>query len=74
MDPVLDIYVHEDDSVRKKLTDKARKLYKKYYKKRKINEAALNKKTPLRKAMSIVFDIIGVCVALVCGAMCFSGI
>lgn len=74
MDPVVDIYVHEDDSVRKKLTDRAIKLQKKYYKKRKINEKVLKKKTPLQKAVSAVFDIIGVCVALVCGAMCFSGI
>lgn len=74
MDPVLDIYVHEDDSVRKKLTDRAIKLQKKYYKKRKINEKVLKKKTPLQKVVSAVFDIIGVCVAIICGAMCFSGI
>ena len=36
MEQVLDIYVREDDSVRKKLTDKAIKLQRKYYKKRKI--------------------------------------
>ena len=33
---LFEIYQHEDDSVQKKLTKKAIKLQKKYYKRRKI--------------------------------------
>ena len=53
---LFDIYKHEDDSVQKKLSKKAIKLQKKYYKRRKINERFLKKKSPLKKAFSIVFD------------------
>lgn len=74
MDSVLDIYVHEDDSVRKKLTDRAIKLQKKYYKKRKINEKIIKKKTPLQKAVSIVFDTACILVAVVCGLICFCNV
>ena len=68
---ILSIYVHEDDSVHKKLTKKAIKLQKQYYKRRKINEKYINKKSPLKKAISIVFDFALIAVALFCGLVCF---
>jgi len=71
---LFDIYKHEDDSVQKKLSKKAIKLQKKYYKRRKINEKFLKKKSPLKKAFSIVFDVVCVFVALVCGVACFCNI
>lgn len=71
---LLDIYVREDDSVQKKLTKKAIKLQKQYYKRRKINEKFINKKSPLKKAISIFFDVVCIAVAAVCGLMCFCNI
>ena len=71
---ILSIYVHEDDSVHKKLTKKAIKLQKQYYKRRKINEKYINKKSPLKKAISIVFDFALIAVALFCGLVCFCNV
>lgn len=71
---LLNIYVHEDDSVHKKLTKKAIKLQKQYYKRRKINEKYFKMKSPLKKTISIFFDIVCVVVAMLCGLVCFCNI
>ena len=71
---ILSIYVREDDSVHKKLTKKAIKLQKQYYKRRKINEKYINKKSPLKKAISLVFDFVLIAIALMCGLVCFCNV
>lgn len=71
---LLNIYVHEDDSVQKKLTKRAIKLQKKYYKRRHIKEKFIVKKSPLKRAVSIVVDTACVLVALMCGLVCFCNI
>ena len=74
MSEVLNVIVKEDDSVSKKLTKRALKLQEKYYKKRKINEFFLRKKTPIQKAMTILVDFFAVMLAVTCGFMCFCNI
>lgn len=71
---LFEIYQHEDDSVRKKLTKKAIKLQKKYYKRRKINEKFIYKKSLAKKITSAIFDIALIGIALVCGLVCFCNI
>lgn len=71
---ILKVYTNEDDSVQKKLTKRAIKLQKKYYKRRKIKERFVVKKSPLRKAISMVVDTVCVLVALMCGLVCFCNI
>jgi len=71
---LFDIYSHEDDSVQKKLTKKAIKLQRKYYKRRKINEKFIHKKSFAKKMVSLVFDVVLVGVALICGLVCFCNI
>lgn len=74
MEALLNVYTNEDDSVQKKLTKRAIKLQKKYYKRRKIKEKFIVKKSPLRKAISIVVDTACVLVAVLCGLVCFCNI
>lgn len=71
---LFEIYHREDDSVQKKLTKKAIKLQKKYYKRRKIKEKYIHKKSLAKKLVSVVFDIALVGVALICGLVCFCNI
>jgi len=71
---LFEIYQHEDDSVRKKLTKKAIKLQKQYYKRRKINERFIKQKSLAKKITSLIFDIVLVFVALACGLVCFCNI
>ena len=71
---MFEIYQHEDDSVQKKLTKKAIKLQKKYYKRRKINEKFIHKKSLAKKITSVIFDIALIGIALVCGLVCFCNI
>jgi len=71
---MFEIYQHEDDSVRKKLTKKAIKLQRQYYKRRKINERFIKQKSLAKKITSLVFDAVLVLVALACGLVCFCNI
>lgn len=71
---LVNVYVHEDDSVQKKLTKRAIKLQKKYYRRRKINERFFAKKSPIKKAISVTFDVVCVLVAVLCGLVCFCNI
>lgn len=71
---LFEIYQHEDDSVRKKLTKKAIKLQRQYYKRRKINERFIKQKSLAKRIASLIFDAVLVIVALVCGLVCFCNI
>ena len=71
---LFEIYSHEDDSVQKKLTKKAVKLQKKYYKRRKIDEKYIRKKSLAKRIVSLVFDVALIGIALVCGLVCFCNI
>ncbi len=71
---LFEIYQHEDDSVQKKLTKKAIKLQKKYYKRRKINEKFIHKKSFAKKVVSVIFDVGLIGIALICGLVCFCNI
>ena len=71
---MFEIYQHEDDSVRKKLSKKAIKLQRQYYKRRKINERFIKQKSLAKKITSLIFDAFLVVVALACGLVCFCNI
>ena len=71
---LFEIYQHEDDSVRKKLTKKAIKLQKQYYKRRKINERFIKQKSLAQKITSLIFDAVLIVVALACGLICFCNV
>jgi len=71
---MFEIYQHEDDSVRKKLTKKAIDLQRQYYKRRKINEKFIKQKSLAKKITSLLFDAVLVVVALACGLICFCNI
>jgi hypothetical protein len=74
MTNLVDVNVVEDDSVAKALEKTALSLKNKYSKKRKINERALKKKTPLQTAFSIVFDCICAVLVICSALLCFSSI
>ena len=67
----LDITTIEDDSVNKKIKQVASRLYGKYTRKRKINEAKIEKQSKTaNKVLSIIFSVIMIILALLAGVFC----
>ena len=70
----VDLIEFEDPSVRDLINKTAEELQKKYNKQRNINEKFLNKKTPAKRVVSIVFDVCCWIFFLVAFVVCFSTI
>ena len=74
MTDLVNVIVKEDDSIEKQLNKTAKKLKRKYTKKRRINEKLLAKKSPVEKVFSGIFTALCILMVVVSGIMCFSNI
>ena len=68
----IDVIEYEDLYLHELVNKTAKDLQKKYNKQRKINERFLNKKTPLKKVLSIFLDFVCVVMLLSAFVVCFS--
>lgn len=71
MENILNIYVKEDDSVQKKLSKRAVKLQKKYYKRRKFDEKYLKYKSGFRKVLSKLSLLFGIVIVIISCLLCY---
>ena len=71
----VNIIVHNDKSVDKKINKTAKRLKKNYEANRKINEKRIKVvKSPLKKAFIIVFDLFTAITVVLCGVIVFASI